>query len=478
MPTDSTTADTSTTESTSTTANSTSAATETTTASSDAEPLEVVEGGETVGDPYFPTIGNTGYDVVNYTINLRVDIDGIDRLEGVAQIDLRALDPLSRLSFDFVGLDVSNVELLGQPVEFEQTADKLRITPPETLTPGADYQVTVTYAGQPTTVDSTTRIGDIGWYDRPASSVAIGEPMGARTWFPVNDHPTDKAEYVFNLNVPDGLTGIANGSLERFETVDGRRLTQWVMDDPMASYLATVTVGDYELVNADSGAGVPVDNSFPDALVAVGPGDFDQTDEMLEVFTELFGPYPFDEYGVMVIDADFGFALETQGRSIFSGALVDGDGSIERIVAHELAHQWFGNSVSPATWQDIWLNEGFASYAEDLWLEFGRNESLVSLEDRLVTRATASAIPAPGNPGASGLFDPSVYRRGGLTMHALRVEVGDDVFFAILKEWASRFEGGAASTADFVALAEELSGQELSSFFDAWLGAGDLPSLR
>lgn len=434
-------------------------------------------GGETVGDPYFPTIGNTGYDVQTYELDLRIDIAGPDQLVGHAQIDLRAVDPLGQFAFDFVGLRVDTVDIDGTVATFEQTDAKLRITADPPLVPGETYTVNVRYSGTPTTVDSTTRIGNIGWYDRFDASVAIGEPMGSRTWYPVNDHPTDKAEYTFHLDVPEGLVGVANGSFEASTIADGRHKTTWIMDDPMASYLATVTVGDTQVLQADSGAGIRVDNSFPDNLVDVGPRDFEQTDEMLEVYTNLFGPYPFDEYGVMVIDADFGFALETQGRSIFSAALVDGDGSIERIVAHEIAHQWFGNNVSPATWSDIWLNEGFATYAEDLWLESGRNQSLASLEERLVTRAAASPTPAPGNPGGAGLFDPSVYRRGGLTMHALRLEVGDDAFFTILKEWNIRFGGGVASTADFVRLSEELSGKDLDEFFERWLGDGPLPSL-
>ena len=434
-------------------------------------------GAESVDDPYFPDIGNGGYDVTHYDLDLTVDIAGVDAIQAVATIDLDTIVDLDRFSFDFTGLSVSAADVDGEPAQFEQTDNKLRLTPATTLAAGTPHIVTIEYAGTPTTVDSGTRIGQIGWYDQQVASVAIGEPYGARTWYPVNDHPTDKATYSIRLNVPEPSVGVSNGVLVSRETFADRTITTWEMRQPMASYLATVSVGDFVIIDADGSGDTEVVDAFPSRLEGIAAGDFDQTDEMLDVFTELFGPYPFDEYGVMVIDASFGFALETQGRSIFSAGLVDGDGSIERIVAHELAHQWFGNSVSPATWQDIWLNEGFASYAEDLWLEFGRGTELAELEARLVTRALAAQAPAPEDPGAAGLFDPSVYRRGGITLHALRLQVGDDVFFDTLRQWNLRFGGGVASTANFVSLSEELSGQELDDFFDAWLGDGALPDL-
>ena len=317
----------------------------------------------------------------------------------------------------------------------------------------------------------------IGWFDLGTNSVAVGEPFGAQTWYPVNDHPTDKATYTFTLDVPGSLVGVANGVLTNDDAGDGRRVTSWEMTDPMASYLATVTVGDYLLIDSDPAEQVDVFDAVPPRLRDVFQGDFGLTDEMINVFSELFGPYPFDEYGVMVIDGNFSFALETQGRSIFSASFVDGDGSIERIVAHEVAHQWFGNHVSPATWQDIWLNEGFASYAEDLWIEFGRDGDLGTLENRLITRAQVAQSPAPGDPGPAGLFDASVYRRGGLTLHALRLEVGDDAFFTMLRTWLERYGGGSATTSDFIALAEEIHGEDLSGFFNAWLSDAPLPAL-
>ena len=465
----------STTTSEQSTTSTTDAATSSTTSTS--QLATGVIGGETVGDPYFPNIGNTGYDVSHYDLNLRVDTTGADQLVGVATIDFTATDDVDQISFDLRGLQVNQARLGDVEVESEQVGDKLRVRFPETLRNGSENTLTVEYDGNPQLVDSTTRIGVIGWFDLGTNSVAVGEPFGAQTWYPVNDHPTDKATYTFTLDVPGSLVGVANGVLTNDDAGDGRRVTSWEMTDPMASYLATVTVGDYLLIDSDPAEQVDVFDAVPPRLSDVFQGDFGLTDEMINVFSELFGPYPFDEYGVMVIDGNFSFALETQGRSIFSASFVDGDGSIERIVAHEVAHQWFGNHVSPATWQDIWLNEGFASYAEDLWIEFGRDGDLGTLENRLITRAQVAQSPAPGDPGPAGLFDASVYRRGGLTLHALRLEVGDDAFFTMLRTWLERYGGGSATTSDFIALAEEIHGEDLSGFFNAWLSDAPLPAL-
>jgi aminopeptidase N len=195
---------------------------------------------------------------------------------------------------------------------------------------------------------------------------------------------------------------------------------------------------------------------------------------MLSFFTDLIGPYPFESYGAIVAPENLGLALETQSRPVYALRLN------ENVVAHETAHQWFGNSVTPASWQDIWLNEGFATYLASLWTEHTRGRAAFEAEmngyyARLARNGGANALPPPGRPTLTAMWGDSVYLRGAWTLHALRLQVGDDAFFTILRTYYGRFAAGNVATRDFIAVAEEVGGQNLQSLFDAWLYQDALP---
>ena len=266
------------------------------------------------------------------------------------------------------------------------------------------------------------------------------------------------------------------------DTIDNGDTTTFVFEerDPMASYLATINIDEFDIETMKSDNGIPIRNYYSTDLSADVRKPFARQGEMLDYFSEIYGPYPFDVYGSLVMNTEFGSALENQTMSIFGMDMIDVQDveGTELTVAHELSHQWFGDSVSVADWSDIWLNEGFATYSEGLWIEHlhGR-EALDEWVKSQYADAVESSYPPPGNPPADDLFNGGVYVRGGLTLHALRLEVGDEAFFKILPTYFERYKNGNATTDDFIAVAEEVSGKELTEFFDGWLYSEKIPPI-
>lgn len=427
-----------------------------------------------VGDPYFPGLGNGGYDVESYDIDLDWQA-ATGSIEATTTIDLTATEDLSSLNLDLHGLDVGQVIVDGEASRFSRDGRELTIELPAPLGTGTATRIVVDYAGRPVPIRLGTDVFRVGWHTDGPDAYVVSEPAGAATWFPSNDHPTDKATFRFEVTVDEGTEVIANGLLRSSETVDGR--TTWVYEssDLMATYLASVVIGDLAFDESVTPSGVVVRNAAPVRLAEEAERDFAATGEMLTVFEDWFGPYPFEVYGHVVVDEDLGFALENQTLSLFGSDLVTGAGAIDRFVAHELAHQWVGNAVSPASWRDIWLNEGFATYAEWIWEQESGGATIA--ESARATHPRADFGVPPGEPGPAELFHPTVYLRGGLVLHALSVEIGEDAFRSLLREWFARHDDTAASTDDLLALAEEVSGQELDGLFDAWVYGEELPGL-
>lgn len=442
-------------------------------------------GAESVGDPYFRGAGNGGYDVQHYTLELSAQLDP-NEISGTVTIDALATQALSAFNLDFVGFEISELTLNGEPVDYTREGRELTITPAEPLAEGAEIQVAVTYSGEPGAVDEDIdEVYSMGWINYDDGVFVASEPIGAARWFPANDHPTDKATYTFRITVPDGLVVAANGLLQ--ETIEGENgEITYVFEHihPMASYLASINIADFVVQTSETKEGLPLRNYCPADRAESCEETFVDQGEMLTYFSTLFGPYPFETYGAVVADTQLGFALENQTLSLFGLDILEGNATRDQLtIAHELAHQWYGDSITPARWQDIWLNEGFATYAEALWLEHVlgtefRDRYLNSLyTDISNITLNNSRLGVPALPPPNDLFNPVVYLRGGLTLHALRVEVGDEAFFNILRTYSERYRYSVATTEDFTALAEEISGHELDGFFTAWLFQPRMPPL-
>ncbi|WP_438268540.1 M1 family metallopeptidase [Micromonospora peucetia] len=428
-----------------------------------------------LADPYVPGAGNGGYDVSHYRLAVRYD-PATDRLTGRAKVMATATHGLSRFTLDLAGLDVTAVTMGGSRAEHRREGDELVVTPRHGLPQGRRFAVEVDYSGVPA-AKADGQLGSGGFLHTADGAVALGQPWSAATWFPVNDHPSDKATYDIEVTVPDGLAALSNGVPGEKTSAAGWTTWRWAEGTPMASYLTTLVIGDYR-VETGTHAGRPMVTAVPASLPATGPeaASLARTGEIADFLASRFGPYPFDSYGgVVVTDARVGYALETQSRPVYGPGFFRGGRPNPGVVAHELAHQWFGNSVTLSRWSDIWLNEGFASYAEWLWEEHDGGRT-AQRNFELEYAGTDWSRPSV-DPGRSQLFGAAVYKRGALAVHALRRTVGDDTFFRILHTWTAERRGGNATTADLVVLAERVAGKPLRPIFDAWLVGARAPAL-
>jgi Peptidase family M1 domain/Peptidase M1 N-terminal domain/Immune inhibitor A peptidase M6 len=641
-----------------------------------------------IGDPYFPLDGNGGYDATHYLLAISYD-PPTDTLKGVATIDARATQNLSSFNLDLHGLNVESITVDGRPVGWSRDADELTVTPPRGIASQRAFRTVIAYDGVPETIDDGS-LGLSGFIHTDDGALIAGQPKVAATWYPVNDHPLDKASYEFRVKVPAGLKAIANGVLKSSTTRNGITTWDWDAKEPMASYLATSTIGVFDLKTGRAGNIKTWDALDPDLFVGVAPrtgsqyaisqasnfsykrlahtidltgqtsgqlsfsvtrdtetnwdfmfveahtvgandwttlpdanghtsddtgfvcpfsielhpflahyetdngddtcspigttgkwnavsgpsdgyeqwsvdlsayagkkvevsisyasdntinhaglfvddvnvstgegttsfeADGDTLDgwtvpgapagsdpnpndwiagpqadqpettgdlardalaeqpQILRFLSQEFGPYPFSAAGGIVDDVDgLEFALENQTRPIYSKVFFDDRaGPNDSVVVHELTHQWFGDSVALAAWQHIWLNEGFATYAEWLWSEHQGDLAVQDFYD------SYAGMPADdpfwsleiGDPGPDDLFDDPVYIRGAMTLHALRLRIGDGTFFTLLRKWAASHAGGHGTTPEFIALAEQLSGQDLGAFFDEWLFTASKPA--
>ncbi|MFC4911080.1 M1 family metallopeptidase [Actinomadura gamaensis] len=485
---------------------------------------EFTPGAAGLGDTYFPDAGNGGYDASHYAIDLAYRPKS-RRIRATTTVTATATQNLSRFDLDFIGNHIDDLRVDGVHAGYARHGQELVITPPKGIVKGSEFTVTVRYAGRPHPLNDPS-LGQVGWLSTSDGATALSEPTGSPTWFPLNDHPSDKATYEYRVTVPKGLTALANGEPHGTVRRAGTSTFSWSSRRPMAGYLALLAIGRFVTRQGRSPGGVRTITAMDVKLAGRSGRHTDRrpdrhadrrahsradrrarsradrrarsradrsvrtqadrgarrradlfqavTARVTDWEASVFGRFPFGSTGGIVDDAPAGYSLETQNRPVYTGA------ANTTLIVHELAHQWFGDSVSLEQWKDIWLNEGFATYAEWLYLE--RHGGPSAARNFAVSYRRPASDPAwrrePGDPGRKGLFDSfAVYERGAMTLQALRRTVGDSAFFATLRAWASEHAYGTGSTPQFIALAERLSHRDLGPLFQSWLYTPNKPKI-
>ena len=442
---------------------------------SNAEELpDPVAGAPGIGDAYFPADGNGGIDVLHYDIHDRYFFEK-RKLVGHTRLKIRATQSLSAFNLDLL-LPVEEVQINGVRARFTKPSrHELQITPNAPLAAGSVFSVVVHYRGKPGPIAYAK---ERNWLANRHEVVTMNEPHMATWWFPANDHPSDKATYDIHITVPKNRKVVANGHLVRRSVQGGRATTHWRAVEPMASYLAFFAAGSFETEKGRYRGRpwyVAVSKQVPAGQRSGLMRLMKKSPRITAWLEQQLGAYPFSTTGGLVTSLPVGFALENQTRPTYPVV----PGHAVSLVVHELAHQWFGDSVSVAKWSDIWLNEGFATFMEVRYDEtHGGGPGADWLDDSYRSHGAGEVFwkLRIGDPGASSMFDGAIYTRGAMTLQALRNRVGEADFWAILRGWLQSRRHRTGSDAEFRAYAQAASGEDLASFFVAWLDTPTRPA--
>ncbi|WP_367320415.1 M1 family metallopeptidase [Streptomyces sp. HUAS ZL42] len=438
-----------------------------------------------VGDRLFPYLGNPGYDVASYDLSFTYSGSNSKPLKAVTTIDAWTTTPLDRINLDFAHGKVGSVEVDGEPAAFTGAGDDLVVTPRTPLPEGSWMRITVRHTSDPVPADGR----DGGWVATADGLAMANQADAAHLVFPCNDHPSDKARFTIRITAPNGYTAVANGLPADVDRVG--RATTWTYrtQHPMATELAQVSIGRSSVLRRTGPHGLPVRDVVPakdrDSLEPW----LQTTPDQIAWMESKVGAYPFETYGLLVAEASTGFELETQTLSLFERGLFTEPAYpawyVESIMVHELSHQWFGDSVSPRTWSDLWLNEGHATWYEALYAEEkahrtmeARMKAAYGASDRWRAAGGPPAAPKAPAPGQKiSIFRPNVYDGAALVLYALRQEIGRKAFERLERVWVRDHRDGTASTADFVDLASRISGRNLDAFFQGWLYGEKTPPM-
>jgi aminopeptidase N len=427
-------------------------------------------------DSLFPEVGSSRYNVKHYGISLTYQTSGT--IKAKTTLTAKARKPLRSFSLDLEGLTVDKVQVNGHAADFSRRDNKLIIEPSKAV--AGRFTVAIKYHGKPVThIDPDG--SDDGW--KPTTdggATVLSEPVGAMTWFPNNNTPRDQATFDMKITVPSKFEVAGSGDLRSVRKHHGQETWRWQQPYQQATYLAMISIGNYDVYHSTmrttTGRKLPI-WSFIEPTFGSMAAERALIPKVIRYEERRFGPYPFGSAGIVVKDVGVGYSLETQNRPVFDGK----DAADEVTIVHEFAHQWYGDSVTLSDWVDIWLHEGFATYAEWLWTaSHGGPTTAEQFQDEYDSHQALDELWSPP-PAAfddpTELFGSQGYLRGAMTLEVLRQKVGSHDFFVILRKWAQQNAYGNVTTAEFIRLSERVSGQDLDALFNAWLYTAGKPAL-
>jgi aminopeptidase N len=421
-----------------------------------------------VEDSVYPNVGDPGVDALHYDLDLAWDRES-RTLDGTATVSFRSTRTSPQFRLDLgESLAIGAVTMDGAEVPAEHNGKDLVVTAP--VVANARYVLTVEYSGSPEPVEAPSTRSDVenvGFTVTPEGEVwTMQSPYGAFTWYPVNDQPSDKALYDFTITAPADWVGVANGELEGRSVRDGTTITEWHLGDPTSSYLVTIAIGDFVMTEDETTSGVPItywtprgDSAAVDAMRV--------TPDAIEWIEQKLGPYPFSTLGSVVVDS--ASAMETQTMVTYGNTFYT---LSEQVVVHELVHQWYGDIVSPSDWRDVWMNEGMTLYlAEGVWNAETNNLDLDVVMDDFAAREKGMRADAgpPGDYDPRMFGDGNIYYGPAVMWHELRLEIGEEKFWAMVRAWPTEHAEGNPTREQYLDWIEEETGEELTAFFDAWL---------
>ncbi|MEU6776873.1 M1 family metallopeptidase [Streptomyces sp. NPDC046759] len=438
-----------------------------------------------IGDRLYPYLGNPGYDVASYDLSFTYPGSNDKPLQAVTTIDAWTTADLDRINLDFAHGTVQSVQVDGRPADFASAGEDLVVTPEHALAKGDWTRITVRHTSDP----EGAKDQDGGWVRTSDGLAMANQADAAHLVFPCNDHPSDKARFTFHITAPNGYTVVANGLPAGVRRVGTTTTWTYRSRHPMATELAQVSIGRSTVLHREGPHGLPVRDVVPSADAKALEPWLAKTPDQIAWMESKVGTFPFETYGVLMAQASTGFELETQTLSLFEKNLFTEPAYpkwyVESILVHELSHQWFGDSVSPRTWSDVWLNEGHATWYEALYAEetahrpmVNRMKSAYAASDGWRAAGGPPGLPKAPAPGQKvSLFRPNIYDGAALVLYALRQEIGRSAFERLERTWVREHRDSTAGTADFVRLASTVSGRDLSGFFKAWLYGEKTPPM-